>query len=48
MFLVYSKAYVDDTYIIVFIRVVEHFQTDGLSGLNHKLLGVTSVNHGRL
>jgi hypothetical protein len=48
MFLVYSKALVDDTDIIVFIRVVEHIQTDGLSELNHKLAGVTSVNHGRV
>jgi hypothetical protein len=48
MFLVYSEVHVDDTGIIVFIRVVEHVKTDGLSELNHKLPGVTSANHGRL
>jgi len=34
--------------ISVFIHVVEHVKTDDLSDLNHRLLGVTSVNHGRL
>jgi len=34
--------------ISVLICVVEHVKADALSDLNHRLLGVTSVNHGRL